>query len=261
MRNLIHLCLIMSLGALLSGCATQQAPISQEAAQRIQRLAVVSVAAQVFTRKYTGMTVFGNEKDEKDISAWQIDAQYEAQITSEVERIRGVRVVQAPYQVADFMPVNNMPGVYLTGMYEGANWQAIESATKAHCAKHALDAVLLVAQTSVPDFFTGSNQTLSGAGFYVRGPIRGASVMHLSSRIGLLDCASGKPLAVRLLARSHHSRSRGGLFSLPYREISENLSRMPIASWTPEIEQQITANLIELPVQSWGPSIQSLFRP
>lgn len=203
----------------------------------------------------------GNEKDEKDISAWQIDAQYEAQIASEVERIRGVRVVQAPYQVADFMPVNNMPGIYLTGMYEGANWQAIESATKAHCAKHALDAVLLVAQTSVPDFFTGSNQTLSGAGFYVRGPIRGVSVMHLTSRIGLLDCASGKPLAVHLLARSHHSRSRGGLFSLPYREISEKLSRMPIASWTPEIEQQIKANLIELPVQSWGPSIQSFFKP
>lgn len=261
MRNLIQLCLIMSLGLFLAGCATQNEPIAQETSQRIKRLAVVSVTAQVFTRKYTGMTVFGNEKDEKDISGWQIDAQYEEQIATEVERVRGSRPVQASYQVADFLPVNNMPSIYLTSMYDGANWQAIENATKAHCAKHALDAVLLVAQTRVPDFFTGSNQFLAGAGFYVRRPIRGVSVMHLMSRLALLDCTSGKPLAVRTLARNQHPGFRSGMLSTPYQQISDKISRMPVESWTPEIQQQIRADLIQLPVQSWGPTIQSLFRP
>ncbi len=232
MRNLIQLFLIMSLGSFLAGCATQNVPISQDASQRIKRLAVVSVTAQVFTRKYTGMTVFGNEKDELDISSWQVDAQYEDQIATEITRIRGLPPVKASYQVADFMPVNKMPGIYLTSMYDGANWEAIESSTKAYCTKHALDAVLLVAQTSVPDFFTGSNQSLSGAGFYVRGPIRGVSVMHLMSKLALLDCTTGKPLAVRTLARNQHPGFRSGMLSTPYQEVSDKISRMPISAWT-----------------------------
>lgn len=261
MKNVIQLFFIAYLSSFLTGCATQNEPISQGVSQRIKRLAVVSVTAQVFTRKYTGMTVFGNEKDEQDISSWQVDAQYEDQIAAEITRIRGVPPVAAPYHVADFMPVNKMPGIFLTSMYNGANWEAIESSTKAYCAKHTLDAVLLVAQTSVPDFFSGTNQVLSGAGFYVRGPIRGVSVMHLMSKLALLDCQSGKPLAVRMLARNQRPGFGSGMRSSPYQTAPEEISRMPTSAWTPEIRQKIRADLIQLPVQSWGPTIQSLFMP
>lgn len=146
-------------------------------------------------------------------------------------------------------------------MYDGANWEAIESTTKAYCAKHTLDAVLVVAQTSAPDFFTGTNQNLSGAGFYVRGPIRGVSVLHLMSKLALLGCQSDKPLGVRTLARNQHPGFRSGKLSAPYQNVSEKISRMPTSSWTPEIQQQIRADLIQLPMQSWGPTLQSLFKP
>ena len=261
MKNAIQLLFTAYLSLLLAGCATKNAPISQDASQRIKRLAIVSVTAQVFTRKYTGVTVFGNEKDEQDISGWQVDSQYEDQIAAEITRIRGVPPVRAPYQVADFIPVNKMPAVYLTSMYDGANWEAIEISTKAYCAKHTLDAVLVVAQTSVPDFFTGTNQHLNGAGFYVRGPIRGVSVLHLMSKLALLDCQNGKPLAVRTLARNQHPGFRSGMLSAPYQNVSEKLSRLPTTTWTPEAQQQIRADLIQLPMQSWGPTLQSLFKP
>lgn len=113
MKNAIQLFFTAYLILFLAGCATQNEPISQDASQRIKRLAVVSVTAQVFTRKYTGVTVFGNEKDEQDISGWHVDAQYEDQIAAEIPRIRDVPPVKASYQVADFMPVNKMPGIYV----------------------------------------------------------------------------------------------------------------------------------------------------
>jgi len=259
MRNLMRLALVTSLALHLLSCATPNAPITSEVSQRIQRLAVISVTAQVFTRKYTGMTVFGNEREELDISGWQIDAEYEEQIAAELMRIRGSRPIKAPYQVADFLPVNKISGIYLSSMYDGANWESTEGSTKAYCAKHNLDGVLLVASTSVPDFLTGSNQFLSGAGFYVRGPMRGVSVMHLMSKLALLDCATGKPLAVRTLSHNPQSGYRGGMFAAPYRNVPENISRMPISTWTPEIKQKIRVDLIQLPAQSWGPTLQSIF--
>ncbi len=259
MRNLIQIFFMVYLGSLLAGCATPNEPIAHETGQRIKRIAVVSVTARVFTRQYTGVTMFGNEKEEKDISIWKVDEKYEEQIATEIERIRGISPIKASYQVTDFLPVNKMPAIYITSMYTGANWDAIESATKAYCANHALDAILLVAQTSVPDFFTESNQFLGGAGFYVRGHISRISVMHLMSKLALLDCITGKPLAVRTLSRNQHPGYRNVMLSTPYMEVPDKISRMPISAWTPELQEKIRADLILLPAQSWGETIQSIF--
>lgn len=247
------------LGSLLAGCATSHEPIARETSQRIKRLAVVSVTAKVFTRQYTGVTLFGNEREQKDISTWKVDEKYEEQIGTEIERIRGINPIKAAYQAADFLPVNTMPGIFISSMSTGANWGAVENATKAYCAKHGLDAVLLVAQTSVHDFFTESNQLFGGAGFYVRGHIRPTSVLHLMSKLALLDCVTGSPLTVRTLASNQHTGYRDVMLSTPYMQVSDSVSRMPLSAWTPEVQEKIRADLIRLPAQSWGETIQSIF--
>jgi hypothetical protein len=55
--------------ALLSGCATAPpSPLPAETASHLHRIGVISTAAKLFTRQYTGLTVFGNEREEVDIT-------------------------------------------------------------------------------------------------------------------------------------------------------------------------------------------------
>jgi len=92
----------------VAGCATHS--ISPEQAARFKRVGVISLAAYEFDRQYVGVMVFGNEREVKDISAWDVDAAYEEQIAVAVESISSAKAVRAPYAKAEFAHLNDLSG-------------------------------------------------------------------------------------------------------------------------------------------------------
>ncbi len=257
-RSALKVSTVTSLALVMVGCATAPAPIAREAASRIHRIAVISSTAKVFTRQYTGLTVFGNEKEEIDISDWKIDEQYEEQLAAEVGKLPGLTAVKAPYSQADFSHVNDLNGPWDAPAFWGPNWGAIETATRNYCSAHALDAILVVAKTKSGDFLGGSNQFFGGAGIYVRGPGSRVSVMHLISKIALLDCATAKPLAIRTVAMNQSDLPGAIVRSAPLLSVPEEISRSPISQWSGEQKQRIQSDLAALPIRAWAITLRSM---
>lgn len=244
---------------IISGCATPPAPLTSEAAAHIHRVAVISQTGNVLTRQYTGLTVFGNEKEEKNISDWKIDAEYESQIAQEVEKNFGLSVVKAPYPAADFAHVNDLNGPWEAPAYWGPNWNAIEVAAKNHCAANSLDAILVLAQAKTYDFLAGTNQYFGGAGIYVRGPGNGTSVLHLIAKLALIDCTNAMPVAVRTLAKNQNDMPGAIVRSSPLLTIPAEISRQPLPQWTSAQQDQIHTELVALPGAVWGDTLRSIF--
>lgn len=245
----------------LVGCATAPKSISPDVARRIKRIAPISAAADNFTRQYVGLTVFGNEREEKPIADWAIDRAYEEQLASEIQRTLGLTAIRAPYSVSEFAHVNDLNGPYYAPAFWGPNWDAIGPAARAYCSANSLDALLVVAKQTTGDFLAGTNQHLSGAGIYVRGPGDRISVMHLLSRIGLIDCVTGKPLAIRTLTQTQDLPPRAGRPAPPLLALPGAISRMPIPQWTKEMQEKIRSDLIALPRSAWTDTIKSMFPP
>ncbi len=250
---------ITSLVLAMAGCATAPAPIAPEAANRIHRVAVISSTAKLFTRQYVGLTVFGNEREEIDISDWKIDQQYEGQLAAELEKLPGLTVVKAPYSVEAFFHVNDLNGPWDAPAFWGPNWEAIGPATRSYCSENKLDALLVVAKAKTSDFLGGTNQVIGGTGIYVRGPGNQISVMHLISSVALLDCTNAKPLAIRTVATNQQALPGAIVRSAPPVNLPVNLSRTPIPQWSPEQRQHIKSELSTLPTSTWGTTLRSMF--
>lgn len=244
----------------VAGCATSPVTITQETASRIHRVGVVSFAAKTFTRQYTGLTVFGNEKESKDISDWNVDKEYEAQIANETQRTLGLSVVIAPYSADEFSHVNDLNGPWEAPAYWGPNWDAIANATKTYCSTNSLDAVFVLAKSMTGDFLAGTNQYFGGTGIYVRGPGDGVSVIHLIAKLALLDCNTAKPIAIRIVASNQGDMPGAIVRSAPLASLPPEISRKPIPEWTEAQKQRLQAELVALPAQAWAATLNSMFQ-
>jgi hypothetical protein len=253
--------LAMTLAA--AGCATPPQPISGEQSSQIKRVAVISMVGDVFTRQYVGLTVFGNEREEKDITNWGLDQQYEAQIGAEVAKGRSLLVVKAPYPASDFAHVNDLNGPWSAPAFWGPNWTTIEAATRTYCSANSLDALFVLAKGKTGDFLSGTNQVFGSAGIYVRGtPFgNGASVLYLISHLALLDCKTGKTLAVRQVAQNQTDAPGAIVRSSPLMSIPTEISRTPIPQWSEQMQEKVRADLVNLPLQTWTPTINSMLAP
>jgi hypothetical protein len=219
----------------------------------MHRVAVISLTARVFTRKYTGFTVFGNERDVLNISDWNTDEQYEAQLATELEKFPGITVIKAPYSIVEFSHVNDSRFF----RSDDPNWGAIEDATRKYCSRNSLDGVLVLGSAETNDFLAKTNQRLSGAGTYTTHGMRGkVSVMHLISRMALFDCKTAKPIAIRTIS---NNQSGAIIYSAPILMISQDISRRPIAQWSDEQRQQVRAQLSSLPGNAWSATLRSIF--
>lgn len=243
----------------LFGCATQQIPIANDVASKINRVAVVSMTAKSFSRQYTGLTVFGNEKEETDISDWKIDAQYEAQVADRLKQDYRLDVVTAPYSEPEFLHVNDLNGPWDAPAFWGPNWEAIETATKNYCTSNSLDAVIVLAKAKTGDFISGTNQFFGGAGIYSRGPMGKTAVVHLISKMALLDCATAKPLAIRHLASKQNGLPGEILRSSPTLPLSFEESRIPMRQWSPEQKRRVESSLLSLPRTAIAETLKSMF--
>lgn len=266
-RNVLTLVTAAPLALILAGCVTAPASVEQEAASRIHRVGVVSSTADVLTRQYTGVTAFGNEKEEMNISGWKLDAQYEEQLATELGKLDGITVVSAPYPRAAFSRVNESTGI-LGPTALGPNWGAIEDATRHYCSANNLDALLVVARTKTRDVLGernlflgggGSNQYFGGAGIYVRKTRGKVSVLHLISNVALLDCKTAQPLAVRMLSTDQGQNLGAIVRAAPMLSLPDELARTPLSRWSSEQKQRLQAELSRLPIPAWSVTLRGIF--
>lgn len=249
----------------LAGCASAPAPLPVGAANRIERIGIISSTARVLTRQVTGVTVFGNELEELDVSSWKVDEQYEHQLAAEAGKLAGITVVRAPYPAHEFVRMQEFQNPMFHGLGQ-PNWEAIEPASRNYCAANRLDALLVVSRSKMTDtlgvkslFYgpQGTNQTLGGAGTYAR---RGRSVsyLHLVSRIALIDCKTAKPIAVRVVSTNPDAFGNVPFKSVPLLEIPEEISRTPMSQWTREQKHFVQTELVKLPQQAWPVTLRSM---
>ena len=235
MRILILLTLLV-----LGGCAGTPQKAAPESLASIRKVAVVSLAGHEFHRRYTGATMFGNEYEKQDISAWKIDDEYEAQIGAALAGLARFEPVRGPYE---------RKGFYRLYEQRRPDWSAVEDEAKAFASKHSVDAILLVVRRESQDFLAGTNQHFEGAGFYSRGMggTTAVSVLHLVASVALIDGRTGKPLAVRDL--------------VPLEKVPAQVARTRLAELGPERVAELRAALAALPRGTWEPTLRAMLAP
>jgi hypothetical protein len=258
--------------ALLVGCATTPTRITQDRLSKFKKVGVVSLSAQNFYRGYTGLTIFGNEHEEHEISDWKIDDEYEAQMQGVLTNLAIFDVVRVPIHRMDFYPVYDSSNELRDWLQtETENWAAVEDKIIAFANVNALDAVIFVIKRKSYDFLAHTNQFFQGAGFYARGlgSHTQVSVLHLLAKVVLIDGQTGKPLASQVLSREFHGNKLliYGLIgnyereTTPIIDVPEKLSRAKFNELDEEKLAEVRTMLIDLPKTAWEPTFRALFSP
>lgn len=263
MSRLVSALTTVVFAIVITGCATSTPKaVSSEALPNIKRVGVVSVAAQVFNRQHVGLTMFGNETEKLDISAWGLDAKYGQQLSRELSDVGGYEVVNGAYSSADFLHINDLNGPWEAPAFTGPNWGAIEKPIKSYCAQHQVGAIVMAYALTSHDFLARTNQSIRGAGMYTRGGLVGdilMSYLHLMSGVALVDCKTAKPFAVRTLASSQDASGSSMVRSYPLKQIPSELSRTHLDQLTPTQIAALQDMLTELPKNAWKATVRSLF--
>jgi hypothetical protein len=226
----------------LTACATHT--LDPEAAARVKRLGVISMAALEFDQVYVAVVVFGNQTQTRDIASWGVDRAYEDQIAAAAESATKATVVRAPYLIQDFAHVNDLNGLVDYPLFWDPNWDKVRSAAQTYCGANQLDAILFATRQRSTDFIGGSNQRVDGAGMYARTNV---AKLYLVTRLTLFDCASGQPLLLRQASRTQ--------------DIPRELATKPMAQWTAQDEERLRQDLIALPAGAWADMLRDMFAP
>lgn len=242
-RKLSYVVLI-GLLVLLTGCATAKLP--PDTVSRIKKVGVMSLTAHELHRGYTGITVFGNEREKQDISAWKVDDEYELQMQSALSKLGLFETVRVPYERKEFYTVYDINGPWDAPAFR-KEWVNIEDRLKEFARKHSLDAVVVVIWRETDDFVASSNQRVRGAGLYARGAgdVTTVAVVHLLSSLAVIDGQTGKPSAVVGLTFK--------------KEISPDLARAEFARLDEAKKAEVRAMLIDLPKDSWEAKFRTIF--
>ncbi|HEX5312327.1 hypothetical protein [Aquabacterium sp.] len=205
---------------------TPRVPDSVPSNMSIRKVAVISVTARTFARAYTGLTVFNNEYEEMDIRSWKADQSIENR-AKDILKDMGIASVDNDTSMDAFLAVNDPRGGY-------PDWGKAAQPALAYCAKHELDALIVLARSNVWDFLGETNQSFSGAGIYARGPVNNVSVLHLVAEAGVIDCQTGKALATRRLTTSSSDSMRDIISATPRMPSPMIEAMRPMAQWTDE---------------------------
>lgn len=245
----------LSIAAGLSGCVTAPKPIDAALAAKIKRTDVISVAGGEFNRRYTGLTVFNNDKETISVPDWGLDKAYEAQLAEVIKAGRDIAVVQAPYQRELFAKANEIN----RGWEGGYAWKDIESAVREHCATNSLDALFVLNRSWSGDFLAGTNQSFNGVGMYARGGIGATKThLHVVATLALLDCHTGKPIETRLVARKQDGLPGEISRTIPHKQIAFTKPKQPTNTWTESELDEVRKGLIQLPSATWPATVNSI---
>ncbi len=241
---------------LLAGCASVPTRVEANASASLKRVLVVSIAAAQLQRRYTGLTVLGNEHEVKDITAWGLDDEFETQIMGALKE-RGIVGMTLPGTRAQLLAVNNPNGPRKAPAFSTPNWKDIESTLRALGTEHKVDGFVLITPREVPDFLAGTNQFFAGLGFYARGfgSRTTVSVLHLIATVSIGD-SSGKLLASRpLLSAGASSHVQG---RTPLRLVDAELARRAFNETSESAFQNTRGMLVDLPRHFWAITLDDL---
>ena len=242
--KLRYLAIVGLLVLLTSGCATTK--LAPDTVSRFKKVGVISLTAHEFHRRYTGLTIFGNEREKGDISAWKVDDEYELQMQSALSKLGLFEAVIVPYERKEFYPVYNITGPWDAPAFR-KEWGNVEEELKGFAQKHSLDAVVMVIWRESDDFLAGTNQRIRGAGFYARGvgDLTAVSVIHLISSVGVIDGQTGKP-----------SATMGLVFT---KKVAPELARATFAGLYETKIAEVRTMLIDLPKDGWEQKFMKIF--
>ena len=253
MKILSPLCTFLLIG-ILASCATDQ-PLPKETISQLKRVGVVSQTSDSLYRQYVGVTVFGNELDVEDISAWNLDEIYEEQLATAVRGVfKSEALVLTQYR-SQFGDVNSLNGPYSAPAFWGPNFDKIGDVTRRVCQEQALDAVIVVARWQSADILGGTNQKVEGVGVYAR---RGNAKAHVLSEIGFMECKSGKVLTVGRLIKptaGHSDSFRERVVTAPF---DPAVAAKPYSTWSQAEKDRLKQILSELPTDAWEPTLRSM---
>lgn len=238
MNFLFRLSFIALFSLLFSGCETAPKSINPEVVQRIKRVAVVSTVGDVFTRAYIGVTVFGNEREERTVPEWRLDRTYEVQLATELRKLPNITVIDAAYPAGAFSQVNGK------GPPE---WKAIATVVRAHCVANALDGVFLITKGY------GSFGMLALAS---RGGERRGAYLTLNASLALIDCVSSALIAVRSPFMGIDEKGYLLTTRVAYPE-----SWPWSGKWEPQVYDEARTTLVKFGASAWGPTVSAMMKP
>jgi hypothetical protein len=263
--NVLRLIGISAVLFSLSGCTTTT-PVSQEAAARIKRVGVVSVTARTFTRQYTGLTIFNNEKETINISDWKVDQHYEELIRANLQKSYGIDAVTASYDADQFEQVGKFIDTMSAPLFESATVD-IATVVKNYCAANTLDAILLMRETGRGDGRT--NQGYSGAVVYTNGGFGKRTSLYLVSNVRLLDCTTGKLLVERWLTADQSDPMKkffvgmatgsDPMRGMPSYYIDLKTATTPIQQWSPQTLDEVRTKLLKIADIAIPATLRSIF--
>jgi hypothetical protein len=259
-RKLVHFSALVALVLLFAGCAGIPGKPGADTVSRLKKVGVVSVAANELNRQYTGLTRFGNERETLDIASWKVDDDYEQQIASAIAKLGKFEAVRIPGAREALLPIYQANSLW----DPNARWDAVEGIVKGLASRGGVDAVVIVLRRDSNDFLANTNQIIKGAGFYAKGVAShtAVSVLHLFGSVVLVDGATGRPIASRLLVHNQE----GSLFnpsarSAPMQDVPPELSRAKLDTHTEAQRVEIRRRLVDLPRNAWEPTMRALLTP
>ena len=248
-----RLCLLVLIAS-SAGCAPVQT-LPREAISQLKRVGVVSQTGDSLYKQYVGVTVFGNERDPQDISAWRLDEIYEEQLAAAVKTVFKAEALILPQYRPQFGEVNSLNGPYNAIAFWGPNFDKVADPTRRACQEQVLDAVLVVARWQTNDILGGTNQKVEGVGVYAR---RGYAVAHVLSKIGFMDCRSGKVLTVGPLNKPSTRQSDNYRDRAVTAAIDTDVAAKAYSTWSQAERDDLRRLLTELPTDAWESTLRSM---
>lgn len=252
-KPLGHLFLLL-LVVLLTACATVES-LPRETIAQLKRVGIVSYTGDSLYKQYIGVTVFGNERDPQDIADWKLDEIYSEQLAAAVKVVfKAEPLVLAQYR-REFAEVNSLNGPWDAPAFWGPNFEKIGAVTRRACRERDLDAVMVVARWQSEDILGNTNQKVVGVGLYAR---RGVAMAHVLSKVGFMDCKSGKPLTiVRLMkaATPPNNVFQRRLVTAPF---DPEIAAKPYSTWSRAEKDGLRALISALPKEAWESTLRAM---
>jgi len=232
----------------LTACATTGEKADAQKMSSIKKIGVISMIGDQIHRRYIGITVFNNEADSRDISAWNINEEYEKQIQGELAKIGQYEVVGESRFRKDFNDVYTINGPYDAPAFRFPNWDAIQPKLMAFAAENSVDAFIVVVGSPTNE--------VGGLGLF--GQNRNAPTIYLAAHVALIDGKSGKLISEKILATDQDVFAGFSNKTTPKFDITRELILTKLDEVDDKTFDEFHLDAIVLPKNAWGPTLRAL---
>jgi hypothetical protein len=235
----------------LAGCATT-ASIDPKA-RTFQRVGVLSVAGTHLTRMNVGITVFGNEREELDVSDWNLDQAFARTVAEALREKTSLDVVVLGPAPESLKSVFRSSSLGHVAVDMDSRWGQAEEPFRALASANNVDALVVLVPRTSGDYFNLTNQILRGFGIYTRslGERTQTAVLHLISRVVVVSGKTGKVIG-HVPVSSVQPTIPGGPHQRgqPSTWMPDLLARTPLIEMTEAQKGKVRELALTLPLKS-----------